>query len=699
LNKALKRGEWEAAIAFSLAWIASGGACSAIADVASTKILGCGLELETVGRFLLQIFDPKLITTAVIGTIIYLGVELPVRQFFNKLFRPSLPDVDDATRMFWRGKISEETFKDILRRRGFDENYVDAYRELAMIIPPISDLIRFAVREAYPVESTEAQWRELEAWASKQGLSKYWVDRYVIAHWQLPGLGELREAFWRGIITEDEYRKFIVKHDFRPDPWPGHKKADEQIIYELSYTLPGAIEQRWMLRWGLIDYDELKSLTAKRGVHPDWIEKVSSAIARQVLEDERSRLLTQLRYLYREQQINKDEFYSRLKSLYYSDAEVNLIIEASELERKRVITEDAYVRYREASRADYAKAYRLDLISEDEFRAALIKLNYPPDATELIIAIEKTLKAVEIEKEKKREVSEIERKTRELSRIDLSSSYRYGLISEDEYKERLKELGYSNSDIQKIIELDKEKIKIASNAIALRKHEESIKELARLTSDEKNSVRNALQSMYIKGILPKETIESRLLGLGYSKEEIELTIEASNYKLQQQLIEKSIEASINEYRYGKISIEQLSSKLSQLGLSSSFVQSIIEYERSRTKIPIASTPEEEVRAMGSSIAIKRFREGITTEVELDQELAMLGYSQAERERIRILAQLERDYNFTMELINSLRIAYRNKRITEAMYRRLAQDFGISSSVAEMYLQLEKIKMGFEIVSA
>jgi len=699
ISSALKRGEWELALLIAAAWTAIGAGACVLPDIASLKVIGSGLDLKAVGSYLARLFDPRIITGATIGVITYAAITEPTRQFFLKLFRPIIPDEHTAMQMYWRGILDEEGYKEVLRRRGYDDKYIEGFLELSQVIPGISDLIRFAVREAYPVATTEEQWRELERWAAKQGLSKYWVGRYVEAHWVLPGFEALREAFWRGIIDAEDFKKFIVKHDYRPTPWPGHRKSDLDIMFELSYNLPGAIEQRWMLRWGLLDKATLKDLTAKRGLHPDWVEPVTEAIIRQTLTDERTRLLTQLRILYREGQLSVDEFLARLKTLYYSDAEIALIKEAADLERQRVVTEEAMVRYREASRADYARAYRMGLLSEAEFRLALERLRYPPDVVDLIIRLENTLKEAELEKERKREIAELERRTRELSRADLSRCFQLGLITEEAYKGYLESLGYSEADAQRIIELDKAKAALALESERLRKEQRKAIEAARLTADEKNSVKTALQSLYVHGLLDVETFKARLKALEWTDEEITLTVEAADLQIQKTLLEKRVDAAVLEYRYGKISLEQLSQKLNEIGLSPAFIQNVLLYEASRTKLPVASTPEEEVRAMGSSVALKRFREGLTTPEDLEQELRLLGYSPAEIARYRIIAELERDYNVCQEALSALRTAYRKGKITETKFLELAEAFGVLRDYARLLLDLEKLKLGIGLTEA
>jgi len=693
VSRRIQQGQWTAALEIAVPFVSGGLGINAILSVAGVKILGTGIEVGELGHYLNRLLNPELLTTAILGTIIYTSIRRPLEQCFNRMFRTALPPQEDLEAMYRRGLIKDGEYRDFLARMGYPDNVIDGYLDLANVIPGISDLIRFAVREAYPVEGPEAQLAEMKKWAAKQGLSEYWADRYWIAHWQLPSFENLREAFWRGIIDEEDFKKFVLKHDYRPDPWPGHKKADQQIMFELSYRLPGAIEQRWMLRWGLIDKETLIDLTRKRGMHPDWVQSVAEGIWRQMLTDERTRLLTQLRYQYRDGEISRETLAAKLKELYYSQAEIDLILQAADIEREREVKSQSLIEWRNATRADFSRAFKMGLITEDAYREALKQLRYPPDIIDMLVAIDKELIEVAKQREKQRLEAELRRQTRQLTRTDLSRAFKLGVITEEQYRERLKTLGYQDAEIDTIISIDKTLIQAEQEREQLRKKEQEAVEAARLTADEKNSVKTALLYLFTHGMLPETALRERLKALGWTQDEIDLIVEAGQLKQYYTLTDQRIDAAVAEYRYGKISLEELGKKLTELGLSDAFVQNILLYEKSRTKTPVQSTPEEEVRAMGCSIAIRRYREGITTPAELEQELRLLGYSQAEIERYKIMAELERDYNMVMEALSAMRYAYRKGKISESKFMELAAQIGITREAALTYLSLEKLKLG------
>ncbi|MBW2561440.1 MAG: hypothetical protein JRE40_11380 [Deltaproteobacteria bacterium] len=412
-----------------------------------------------------------------------------------------------------------------------------------------------------------------------------------------------------------------------------------------------------------------------------------------MLIDERTRLLTQLRAQYINGIITREQLEQELQKAMYSAIEISWILWACDLERERRDYEETLVKPREATRADFARAYRLGIISEEQFKAALKTLRYPDNTIDLIISIEKELKAIEAERERQRREAELERQTKEMTRSDLSRAFKLGLIDEATYITRLMELGYPEAEAKQIVEIDKKRIALELTREEVRKREQETREMARLTTDEKNSVRRALKSLYTKGMLPEQVFEEKLKQLGFTPEEIQLTIDAANYELMEELMEDRIQAAIYEYRYGKISLEQLAQRLSQSGLKPDFIQSILDIERARTKLPVQSTPEEEVRAFGSGVVIRRYREGLITDAELEHELRLLGYGPAEIERYKIYAALERDYNFAMELISALRSALRAGKISETHFLEVMQEYGIGRMIALMYLNLEKLRKG------
>jgi len=196
----------------------------------------------------------------------------------------------------------------------------------------------------------------------------------------LPAFGNVREAMWRGIISKEEFGKFIVWHDYKPEPRPGIALSDKDIMSQLAYELPGRIDARWMLRWGIIDTQRHKELTKMRGIHPDWLDDVSEAEWMNMLIDERTALRTIYVRQFRIGVIDEEELRRKLRACYYSQRECEWIIQRAKVEYELDELEDRLRATKEA--------FRRDLVSKEEYLQILLKEGIPEERARLIVDAE-----------------------------------------------------------------------------------------------------------------------------------------------------------------------------------------------------------------------------------------------------------------------------------------------------------------------
>jgi len=179
-------------------------------------------------------------------------------------------------------------------------------------IPGSGDLIRFVVREVLPPS-------EFHVAMGLQGFSRYWSDAYWEAHWLLPPTERTRTAFLRKQISVEEYRKFLIWYDFKPEPRPGIAKSDVDIMLETQYDWPGRIDARWMLEWGQITEAEAKDLFEAEGLDPDWSTRVVKAHLLNQLRDEYNRVRTSLMTRFKEGFLKTENFKTALKDLNFAE--------------------------------------------------------------------------------------------------------------------------------------------------------------------------------------------------------------------------------------------------------------------------------------------------------------------------------------------------------------------------------------------
>ncbi|GAH44521.1 unnamed protein product, partial [marine sediment metagenome] len=109
-----------------------------------------------------------------------------------------------------RDKPAYEKFFQDLRDQGYDEDRLNIFKELAKIIPPLADMVRFADFGSFDPKIIEL-WREFydaPLWITEPmallGITnepgRDWANKYWFSHWRQPGRFELGEIYRRGLL-------------------------------------------------------------------------------------------------------------------------------------------------------------------------------------------------------------------------------------------------------------------------------------------------------------------------------------------------------------------------------------------------------------------------------------------------------------------------------------------------------------------
>jgi len=184
--------------------------------------------------------------------------------------------------------------------KGAYEKILEMAPKAIAIIPSISDLITFSVKEVYEFlrlqydlikRSAPPEYLKI-AWT--KGMSEYWALAYWEAHWRLVSLEHLADLYFRGELSTEEYKTYLRYWDFRPYPRPNFKLSDIEMARRALYEIPLRIDARWMARWGIAKVEDMARIVIMRRVHPEWRGKIISAEWVNNLLDERTRLLSSL---------------------------------------------------------------------------------------------------------------------------------------------------------------------------------------------------------------------------------------------------------------------------------------------------------------------------------------------------------------------------------------------------------------------
>jgi len=256
-------------------------------------------------------------------------------------------------------------------------------------------------------------------------------------------------------------------------------------------------------------------------------------------------------------------------------------------------------------------------------------------------------------------------------KIEARFMRRWGLITTEQHKELLKMGGIHPEWIDRV----------------------ALAEAKQLTIDERSEVKSAYRSQFLLGLIRIDLLREKLRELFFTPEEISLLMDAADARWKYELARAAVTAATYSYRVGKSTAEELSKQLTEIGLPAEKVQAIVATELARAIEVRRETLEERVYIYGRDVVVRRYREGLTTPVELETEFKMIGYRDRQIERLRVVAELERDYDFAMSVLSALRRAYRKKKIGDITFINLMREYGFTDEKIRLELGLVKLERG------
>ena len=364
-----------------------------------------------------------------------------------------------ALQMFKRGLITEQQFEHQIRKAGYtQEELQDAWRGLEDFVPPITDLVRFMVRDVE--DETNIDWTtsdevfgkkwtgRTKEWGEMQGITEDQAIKYWRAHWRIPSPTQLYEMFHRSRHLPDDHAlktskedvlQALQQDDFAPQ-WT------ERLLNNTFRRL-SRVDARRAYETGAITEEMLRNEFVQLG-YPD--EAVDALVRWARINKLRVVSNRPEMRLFRDGMIEQSEAEAILRETKMEPSEISRVIELLNLQRNTALTKRCTSAIRER--------FLTGELDESEAFASLRGSGLS------VIAAEQTMASFRCEQQAE---------GKQPPTNTLCTWLEQGTISPEEYRDRLKRIGWSEADAMRIFVQCQTKI-----------NERAAKEAARLAKQE-----------------------------------------------------------------------------------------------------------------------------------------------------------------------------------------------------------------------
>lgn len=336
---------------------------------------------------------------------------------------------DDILELRRREYIETEKMVRLLDGAGFDAEARAALQQLQWRIPPIPDLIRMAVKEAFTPAIAEkfGQYQDfpgdVAAYARMQGLTEEWAKRYWAAHWELPSASMGFDMVHRGIITEADLDMLLRAQDVMPF-WRDKMKA-------IAYNPLTRVDVRRMYQLGIIDEAAVLKSYKDLGYNDENAARLTEFCKRYYGVEEETEVVTDREYTkaeildgYRKRILTADQARGSLQDMGYSAEQADFYLSREDLKAEQT-RKQAYI-------DRWHSLYIEGLASANDVSTNLTDLGVTRSEVDELLPLWYLERIQRVAKP---------------SRTDLNRFLSKGIITEAKWREQMQLLGYADQYI------------------------------------------------------------------------------------------------------------------------------------------------------------------------------------------------------------------------------------------------------------
>ena len=452
-----------------------------------------------------------------------------LRRYWLARYLPEIPEPYRIADFWAHGLIGDEELKESFKQWGLDEKWALVWGNSQLAWPGTDTLLEL-LRRGFIKEII------FRAWARQSGFAPPVVEALLKLKDRIPPASDLITMCVREAFTPEVYERVAPETPPEFIEWMEKQGFSEEWSrrYWVAHYRRMGVEQAWRAFYrGRFSKDELETFLKYADIHPD---------DRAVLTDEKVMYdlptIRELGYGYDVGVYTKEdiEWYRRASGLSPEDAKKAaeaMVAYRSEAER-------------EALRREYMYAYARGAISLEDFKAKLEELKTSKDKIPLWLERAKLYRDRMTKQPAQNEPLSITRSTAQWL-------YEHDVWTEEQFRNALKELGYTDEAIEAYLEQSK------------KRKEERRPEPKRLSEAK-------LEDLAFYGIITEAEWKAGLLALGYTEEDanklIQLAKEEWARKEEKPKVRRLAESDIiDAYEFGLRTIDDVRAWYLEAGYS------------------------------------------------------------------------------------------------------------------------------------
>ena len=266
---------------------------------------------------------------------------------------------------FLRGNIDSDKMYERMRELGYTDTRIKEIIQTWTIYPGPQDLFTMVGHEAFepdmygPLGLADEFPSEQVPWLEAQGISKEWAMKYWIAHWNEPSLEQGFEMLHRGIIDRSEL-DMLFKVVEIPKFW-------RDKLMAITYNPYTRVDARRMHELGVLTSEELVQSYQDLGYDALKAVKMAEFTIKYNAEGDKQLTRSVILDSFRSDLISRSDAEELLTSSGYSKDVADFYLTHEEY-KQAVEVQKLYIAITEDQ-------YKLSMLSENETRSALLKLN------------------------------------------------------------------------------------------------------------------------------------------------------------------------------------------------------------------------------------------------------------------------------------------------------------------------------------